>query len=310
MNNQVDILLATFEGSKYLEEQLESILAQSHLYLHLWVRDDGSSDQTLSILQKWTQTYPQKMTLLPTKEHFGVKGNFSELMKQSQAPYIMFADQDDKWLPNKVEVSLNQLKTMETQYGPHLPLLVHTDLKVVDHNLETIANSFWRYAGLKPKQASLNRLLSQNIITGCTILMNRALVNSAYPIPKEAIMHDWWLALIASCLGHIQFIDQPTLLYRQHNSNDIGAKKYGLWPFLHKSSSQTHQKTQCIQQTYQQAGCLLRRFGQSIPVEKQTLLKAYQELENLSYLKKKHHLIKYQFFKQGFLRNAKMLLTR
>ncbi len=100
-------------------------------------------------------------------------------MKMSRAPYVMFADQDDKWLTNKVETSLDQLKAMERQYGSHLPLLIHTDLTVVDSKLGELASSFWKYAGLNPNQTSLNRLLSQNILTGCTMLMNRALVELA-----------------------------------------------------------------------------------------------------------------------------------
>lgn len=310
MSEQVDVLLATFQGGQYLEEQLESILTQTHPQLHLWIRDDGSTDQTVSILQKWAQTYPQKITLSPSSGHLGIKGNFSELMKQSQAPYIMFADQDDKWFPNKVEMSLDQLKAMERQYGSHLPLLVHTDLKVVNKDLEEIALSFCRYTGLKPDDTSLNRILSQNVITGCTMLMNRALVDFAHPIPNESIMHDWWVALIASCFGHIQFVDQPTLLYRQHHTNDTGAKLYSIWHFLNQTPIEAQRKALCISQTYHQANCLLERFGHILPSEKQTLLRAYSELEKLSYFKKKYQVIKYKFFRQGFLRNAKMLLTK
>jgi glycosyltransferase involved in cell wall biosynthesis len=310
MSEQVDVLLATFQGANYLEEQLESILTQSHPQLHLWVRDDGSTDQTLSILQKWAQTYPQKITLLSSDGHLGIKGNFSELMKQSQAPYVMFADQDDRWLPNKVEISLDHLKAMERQYGSHLPLLVHTDLKVVDQNLEEIAPSFWHYAGLHPDQTSLNRLLSQNVLTGCTMLMNRALVELAYPIPSIAVMHDWWIALISSCFGHIHFVNQPTILYRQHESNDVGAKRYSLRSFLYQSSKEACKKSNTLKQTYHQANYLLERFEHLLPFEKQDLLRAYGELEKLSYFKKKYQMIKYQFFKQGFLRNAKMLLSK
>ncbi len=310
MSEKVDVLLATYQGANYLEEQLESILTQTHPHIHLWIRDDGSSDQTLSILQKWTNTYSQKITLLSSQDHLGVIGNFSELMKQSHSPYLMFADQDDKWFANKVEISLEQIKTLERQYGSHLPLLVHTDLKVVDQNLKEIAPSFWNFAGLKPHTVSLNRLLSQNTLTGCTMLFNRALANLACPIPSEAIMHDWWIALIAVCLGHIQCIGQPTLLYRQHSSNDTGAKSYSLWRFLNQSPRESQKKANCIKQTYHQANCLLALYDHILPLDRQILLKAYGELEKLSYFKKKYQLIKYQFFKQGFLRNAKMLLIR
>lgn len=310
MSEQVDILLATFQGAEYLEEQLESILTQTHPQIQLLIRDDRSSDQTLSILLKWAHTYPQKITLLHSTERLGIKGNFSQLMKQSSSPYLMFADQDDKWLPCKVEMSLNQMKSMERQFGSHLPLLVHTDLTVTDQNLKEISHSFCHYAGLNPIQTPLNRLLSQNSITGCTMLMNRALIELALPVPAEAIMHDWWMALVAACFGQIQYVNQPTLFYRQHCSNDTGAKRYGFWSWFNQTRMDLDKKKHSMNQTYRQASCLLERYGQNLSSTNLTLIQAYRDLEKLSYFNKKYQTIKYGFFKQGFLRNAKMLLTR
>lgn len=308
MSDQVDILLATYQGALYLEAQLDSLFTQTYPHLHVWARDDGSSDQTTLILQKWVDAYPQKMTLIPTTHRLGIKGNFSELMKWSQAPYIMFADQDDQWLPDKIETSLKLLKAMEKHYSSHVPLLIHTDLKVVDQNLKEIAFSFWHYTGLKPALTSLNRLLSQNTLTGCTLLMNRTLLELAYPIPEEAIMHDWWIALVASSFGHIQFLNRPTLLYRQHGYNDTGAKRYSLWHFLHQSSKELQKKTTSTYQTYQQAKVFSKKYKHVLSTEKVNLCKAYAELEHLSYFRKKYQLIKHRFFKQGFLRNIKQLI--
>ncbi len=307
---KVDVLLATYQGAKYLEEQLKSIFTQTYSSIHLWIRDDGSSDQTFSILQRWAQTYPDKITLLPSEKRLGIIRNFSKLMEMSSAPYVMLADQDDKWLPNKVEISLAHLKAMERQYGPFLPLLVHTDLRVVDQNLQEIAPSFWRYSGINPNHTSLNRLLTQNIITGCTMLMNRALIDAAYPISSDAIMHDWWIALVASCLGRIWFVDQPTLLYRQHDANDVGAKFYNIWRYLSQTIREKRKQLDIAQRTYQQADELWIRYHQILSVEKQFLIKIYKELEKLPCLRKKYLIIKHQFFKQGFLRNIKMLLNK
>ena len=310
MSERVDVLMATFQGAKYLEEQLESIITQTHPQLHLWIRDDGSSDQTGIILQKWVKAYPQKITFIPAQKRLGVKGNFSELMKHCQAPYLMFSDQDDIWLPHKVEASLDLLKGLERQYGSHLPLLVHTDLKVVNKELVEIAASFCHYAGLNPELTALNRLLAQNVLTGCTILMNRALADLAHPIPAEALMHDWWIALVASCFGHIKFLDQATLLYRQHGRNDLGAIHYHIWRFIKQIVKGNQTKTSTIYPTYKQAGCFLKRYQSILPQDKQALIKAYEELGKLPYFKQKRQIIKYQFFKHGFLRNARALLTR
>ena len=253
MNEPVDILLATYQGARYLDDQLKSILAQTYSQFHLWIRDDGSNDGTQEILQKWKQLYHDKITIVPTAERLGIKKNFSELMKHSRASYIMFADQDDIWLPFKVEACLNRLKTMERQYGSHLALVVHTDLKVVDQDLKEISPSFWHYSKLRPDLISLNRLLPQNVLTGCTMFMNRALVDLAGPIPEAAIMHDWWIALVAACFGHIGVLNQPTILYRQHSTNDTGAKRYGFWHILTQPSRYKKNLKNNIHKTYQQA---------------------------------------------------------
>lgn len=309
MSESVDVLLATYQGADYLEEQLESILTQTHPSLHLYVRDDGSTDQTIPILKKWASTYPQMITLIPSSENLGVKGNFSELMKHSQAPYIMFADQDDRWFPHKVEDSLEGLIGLERQYGQHIPLLVHSDLIVADQQLKEISPSFWKYAGLSPELTSLNRLLTQNTITGCTVLMNRCLADLAFPIPPEAIMHDWWIALVCACFGHIEPLSQATLYYRQHFKNDIGAKHYHLGAFLRQKIANTQQKGKVSSQTFKQAEAFLTRYCSELSSDQQELLQAYRELPRLPYFQQKIQIIKYQFYKQGFLRNLKDLLT-
>lgn len=304
MTQQVDILLATYQGAEFLDELLESIFTQTYPHLHLIIRDDGSIDKTGLIIEKWAQAYPHQCTVIQSTERLGIKGNFSELMKHSSAPYVMFADQDDHWLPHKIEASLDCLKGMERQFGSHLPLAVHTDLKVVARNLHELSPSFWKYSHLNPNLVMLNRLLPQNVVTGCTLLMNRSLVQLACPIPQAAVMHDWWVALVASCLGHIDYLHQQTVLYRQHGSNDTGAKPYKF--LYHLKNIRKSRNT--IGKTYRQAQEFLERYHELLSPEKMQILKAYCELENLPFLKKNLQIASYQFFKQGFLRNLKMLL--
>ncbi|WP_068469497.1 glycosyltransferase family 2 protein [Candidatus Protochlamydia phocaeensis] len=310
MSECVDILLATYQGAEYVEEQIKSILLQNYPHFHLWIRDDGSSDETVAILTKIARTYPHQVTLLPSQENLGVKGNFSELMKVAKAPYILFADQDDYWLPHKIETSLACMQAMEQSYGKHLPLLVHTDLKVVGKDLAEIAPSFWRYTHLNPHHIALNRLLAQNVVTGCTMLINRRLLELACPVPEKAIMHDWWIALVATCFGHIDYVDQPTMLYRQHGANDTGAKNYGLFKFLNEPNAETQKKSVCACRTHKQACLLLERYDHLLNSHQKALLWAYAELEYLPYLERKRQIIKHQFFKQGFLRNLKTLLAK
>lgn len=297
MAEKVDILLPTYEGAHYLEAQLESIFHQTHSQFHLWVRDDASTDHTHSILQQWAKAYSQKMTLLPSSGRLGVKGNISELMKVGQAPYIMFADQDDVWSPNKIEVSLNEIQLMEKKYGADSPLVVHTDLKVVDQHLKEISLSFYRYMALNPHRTSFNRLLLQNTLTGCTMLMNRNLLHLAHSIPEEAVLHDWWIALVASCFGHIHFLNQSTMLYRQHTHNHTGAKRYRF--FKRKSHKMT---------PHGQATTFSNRYRHLLSMDQQQIINAFLTLKALPYFKRKFQLIKHRFFKHGLLRNIKLFL--
>ncbi len=308
MTEKVDVLLATYQGEHYLQEQIQSILNQSYSDLHIWVRDDGSSDQTESILRQMVEAYPNQISLIPAIQNLGAKGNFSELMKYAKADYILFSDQDDRWLPDKVEWSLNVIKKMEKEYGHQAPLLVHTDLKVVRADMSEISDSLWRYAHLNPHSTALNRILTQNIVTGCTMMVNRSLLNLAWPIPSEAIMHDWWIALVASALGHIGCVNQPTILYRQHNANSLGAEKYSLWYFLKRKIKRSSSHYSCLYRTYEQAQVFLQQYAHLLHSHQKAILHTYASLRYLSYFERKKQMLKFRFFKNGLLHNMKAFL--
>jgi hypothetical protein len=137
----------------------------------------------------------------------------------------MFCDQDDIWLPDKIELTLNTMKAAE-QTWPNLPLLVHTDLKIVDETLAPIAESFWKLHGILPESdCQLKKIIYKNIVTGCTVMINKKAKEISLPFPLEVSVHDWWIALNVVKHGKIIHIKTPTVLYRQHAANLIGAKK-------------------------------------------------------------------------------------
>lgn len=314
MNAQVDILLATYQGADYLEDQLQSIVNQSYQNWYLWVRDDHSSDNTSIILEKWVQRLSGKMTLLPRGERLGVKKNFSELMHRSQAPYIVFADQDDRWLPNKIEASLALMKKNEAMYGTSVPLLIHTDLIVADKNLNILDPSFWKYSKINPLANTLNRLLVHNVVTGCTMLMNRSLLQLAMPIPQEAIMHDWWIGLVASAFGHIDSLDQPTLFYRQHGKNDTGAKDWrNLSAYLIQAKKLLRLRgreelRRRLSKTIHQSFQFLERYENLLEPHKKKIVQNYVVLSQSSLLTKRYLFFKHRYFKNTFAKNLGMFL--
>lgn len=222
----IDILLATYNGADHLVAQLDSIAGQTVADWRLIARDDGSGDDTPAILRAFQARHPARTTIVEDRDgQLGVIGNFARLLRVATADYVAFCDQDDVWIPAKLALELAKMHDLEGQHGPTTPLLVFSDLIVVDADLRTVAPSFWKYQGVRPAQCSaLNKVVLGNVVTGCTTLMNRPLVDRSLPIPQQATMHDWWVALVAAAFGHVDYVPQGTVLYRQHDGNVIGAQ--------------------------------------------------------------------------------------
>lgn len=309
----LDILMAVYNNAEYIGEQLESLIGQSYPHFHIIARDDCSSDNSVKIIQTFVTKYPGKITLIQGKKNLGARGNFSALLLESQADYLMFCDADDIWLPTKVEETLSLIQKNESIYGKDTPLLIHSDLTVVDKHLNTLSPSFWHYSHLDPKLGNhLNRLLPQNVMTGCTMLINRPLIELSKPIPTEAIMHDWWIGLVAAALGRIDFLAKPTLLYRQHGKNDTGAKNWrtigAYWDHFKKATQQTgrNEMHQRLQKTMTQAALFLQCYGKFLSIEKQILIASYAALADAGPFKKRYLLFKYRFFKNTLAKTLAM----
>lgn len=318
MDDCVEILMATYNGERYVAEQIDSILSQSHQNIYLKIRDDGSKDNTRPILAEYARKYASKIEVLPSHANVGVKSNFSCLIESSQANYVMFADQDDVWLETKVYDTLKRMKEVENSYEGEIPVLIHTDLIVTDQNLAILNRSFWNYAHLSPyRQRSLNRLLVQNAITGCTMMANKTLLKMAAPIPQEAVMHDWWLALVAAAFGKIDFLNQTTMSYRQHASNAVGAKKRSSifvffkngWDRMIRGRGNPRLTSHQIEK-YQQAFVLYQRYQKQLKKSQKNDLEAYLQLKHQNFFKNRYLMLKHRFFKNGFLRNLGAFVFR
>ena len=229
----IAILMSTYNGERFLREQLDSILSQTYTAWQLYVRDDGSTDATVSILREYATAHPERVIIdLSEGKPLGACGSFMHLLAQhGDADYFAFADQDDVWLPNKLEVSLAAMEQAEREH-PNIPIVVHSDLQVVDEQLQPMHPSFWRYSNIRPDLVDQNRyyLAISNTVTGCAMLMNRAARAASLPFPSSAYMHDAWIALQTLLSGGIVCpIGEATILYRQHGTNVLGAVHYSLF---------------------------------------------------------------------------------
>jgi glycosyltransferase involved in cell wall biosynthesis len=307
---KIDILLATHNGEKYIEKQINSILKQNYTTWKLLIRDDISNDKTLEVIAKYQNIYFNKIQIVDNNNILlGVSQNFANLLKFSSSDYLMFCDQDDVWLPNKLEITLNKMLEMEKVYGKNSCLLVHTDLKVVDCHLNLIADSFWKYQNLNPRQGNcLRRSLVQNVITGCTMMINKPLKNMLLPIPSEAIMHDWWIALVAVAFGKIDYVDVPTVLYRQHQNNDTGARKWG-YNYIFSRINNLDKIKEYFTKTVFQAEKFLEVYHKKLDRENLEIIKTYSMLNKNGFLQKRFLLIKNGYYEIGSLRNLGLFIS-
>ncbi len=216
---KVNILMSTYNGQQFLAEQIRSIQDQSYTDWTLFIRDDGSSDNTKEILKDF-ERQDSRIHLIDSdkSDNLGVIKSFHKLVNHDRADYYFFSDQDDVWLPNKLELSLKEAQN----YLADLPLMVYMDLKVVNQDLEIMTESMVKSQS-HHANTELVQELTENTVTGGVAMINHALAEM-WQVTDDILMHDWYLALLASAFGNLVFIDQPGELYRQHSDNVLGAR--------------------------------------------------------------------------------------
>lgn len=306
-NPSVDILLGTYNGAAFLEEQLASLAAQTFRSWRLLVRDDGSSDATREILAAIRAREPERVVLIEDAAgRLGPAGNFGRLLIQSSAEFGMFCDQDDVWHPDKIATLVAAARA---EAAPEIPLLIHCDLEVVDRSLRSIAPSLWRYQRIRAEQANWPRLLVDGVVTGCACLFNAALARAASPLPPEAILHDRWLALVAATRGRICRVEQVLVRYRQHGRNDAGVRRWGLGPLGSRSPFRGADSRRRVQAYERQAGALARHRAGELPPVVRAILEEFAQIGERPYWQRVQFVRQYQIAKAGWLRNLLFLLN-
>ena len=303
----VAIVMATYNGEKYVAEQMDSILASSYQDFELFVFDDGSKDNTIAILREYEQENPSKIHVYQNKVNLGLTANFLQGLCKTTMDYIMFCDQDDYWKPNKIAITLKRMRHMEAQTSKEIPMVAFTDAIVVDQDLCVIEESFFRSSQLNPRKTDLPHILMENKLIGCTVMLNGALrkVIQSYRLPLKARYHDWWVALIAASMGKICFINEGTLLYRQHGGNVVG--EVGFFKYLQSRITAPHNQKEVLVMLMNQAEELLELYGDLISAENQRIIRCFADLNKANYIKRRMLLLQYGFFKTGIIRNVGLM---
>ncbi len=223
---KIDIALATYNGSPFLSEQLDSILNQTHTDISVLCSDDGSKDDTV-LKVKNSAKLDNRIHVCNTKRVGGTVLNFEKALEFTQSEYIMLSDQDDVWFPHKIDNMLNFIIEKENELGSESPILCFSDLTLVNESLNVIADSFYKANKFDPLNNTREEfLLWRSTVYGCSCIFNKACLKMALPFPENIPMHDHWLALIAAKHGAVFYYDQPTILYRQHANNVVGGAAF------------------------------------------------------------------------------------
>ena len=270
----IDVLLAAYRPDRhFLDAQIASIRAQEGVSVNLVVREDV--------------------------EGVGACGNFAKLLDESDAEYVAFSDQDDVWRKDKLARSMEKMRELERQYGKDAPLLVFTDATVVDADLNELSPSLFKWTKIDPTRTKPEHLALQNVANGNTMLFNAALREKARPIPGDAFMHDHWIMLVASVFGHVGYVPEPTVLYRQHGRNVIGGAKVGIEYFARKMLDGRTALRKRLYENVHQCRAFVERYGESSP----PALRALASIEDKPWAFRVATLIRHRIFKFGLLRN-------
>lgn len=228
--DKIEVLMAVYNGSAYIREQIDSILNQTYENWHLTISDDGSTDGTDLIADEYAAKYPEQITRVYSGVRFGnARDHFMWLSENCTSRYMLYSDQDDVFNPEKMSRLMDAMQNAERQWGRDLPILVFSDQTVVDEKLNVIEPSLMRCQKQAFDSFDYHALLIQNVVTGGAMMVNRPLCSLAVQCRsrERIIMHDWWMAATAARFGKIIYLDEPLSLYRQHGGNSVGAKQVG-----------------------------------------------------------------------------------
>ena len=315
MMSETHIVLSVYNGCRFISEQLKSIQDQTFQNWRLWIRDDGSTDDTFSVLEEMAASDHRIFVYPRDGRQLGVSGGFSWLLERlpDDAREVFCCDADDVWLPEKMEHSRTALLNAEA--GESGPVLLHTDLRVTDSNLRTLDQSLWHYLEISPEPVTLQRLVVENVATGPTILMNRDLLEKASPIPDEVPHHDWWIALVAAAFGRVVALPQATVLYRRHSANHTGEYAKGRGRLVHwarkvaGAPGRTGELRRWLAASARQAEIFLNRFEGELPQDAKVMLREYSEIPSLGFFERKLRILRLRALPEhGFVRNLGLLL--
>lgn len=317
MSSTIDVICSVLNGEEFLSEFLDSMQRQTHRDWRLWMRDDGSSDASVDIMRARAAGDARIHLIHIGGPRLGIAGAYGWLLERVRrdARYVMTADADDIWLPDKMERTLETMRQTEGVSSPETPILVHTDLIVVDEHLNVIHESFWTLTSFDPEPATLRRQIVRNLVAAPTLMLNAALCELIGATPSVARYQDYWFGLVAAALGRIVTLREATVLYRQHSRNSVGAgdsrMSFSRLPAIVANSLRHRDKFRDdLSHSAAQAQELLDRYGDRLSSSDRQLLGAFAMMPRRGFVARKMDLMRYRVLPETSFLQAVGILWR
>jgi glycosyltransferase involved in cell wall biosynthesis len=299
-----DVILAVWNGQDYLPAMLDSLLSQTASEFNVLVRDDGSTDGSREILENYKQKFDGRLSVIAGEPTRSATANFAILMRETKAEYVLFADQDDVWRPEKVGLTLRSLKEAEAKYGKSTPIYFATDIEVANKDLELINPSYWKWKRLKASRMSkLSQSLICVSIQGMASGINRALLDLANPVSAKAISHDWWTQLIAAAMGKVICDPTTTALYRVHGGNASIPKPVGVLPYLRLGLDASFLR-RGLGRRIEQADALADALAERMPPDKLKIIRRFTKLQSQGFLQRRWTLVSGNYLYHDLVRSV------
>jgi glycosyltransferase involved in cell wall biosynthesis len=305
--------MSTYNGERWVDVQLATIFAQDYGNWTLTVRDDGSTDSTLSILKAWRDRYPLRVKILDENEpnNVGVPGSFTKLLGQVSSPYFMLAGADDVWYRNKVSSAVNRILTLEEKHGDKAPILAYTDLRMVDGNLHELHRSALKHLGMSPaRNPTIGRFCLENTAYGCTVIGNRILAELAIPIPDAGRCEDWWLSLVATAFGATEGYPEISMDWRRHGENHskTSSMSSSLMSLLRNPAAHRRSFYSKIEFNEGILAAFLAQYRDRLRRPDRQTIEAFLKLRHCGFWSRRAAILKHRIWYSSWLRMAGLIL--
>jgi len=313
---EIDIAIPAYNCAAWLDDLMGSILQQDVDNWRIVARDDASTDGTAARLATWKQRLGERMMIVDgsDRRNLGLVGNYSAILSATTSHWIMLADADDVWCPGKLALTVQAMRAAEAAHGSATPVLVFTDAKVVDEQLRTLNESYWRWSRANLAAATtFHRLVVDSPAISSTMMLNRALIDLVLPMTRAVWALDWWAMLVAAAFGQIVELDERTILYRRHSANDslepFGATTRGMVHRLLAAPGSARKKLdRLIDQIAPQAGAFAERFHQELSASDLAALQAASRLPYVGGMQRRWSVVRHGLWFGSFPKNVGLML--